>query len=134
MSATPFIRGITGPTDASDRRRILLVDDDADLLDALEHVLRLGGYDVAPTTHGGDIFRLLDLLKPDVIVTDVIMAEIDTLDAIATVRQSHPCTKIIAISGNPHLLTLAGKSGADYVLAKPFRGYQLNHLVETALL
>ena len=133
MSATPFIRSITGQTDGTDQIRVLLIDDDADLLDALEQILRSGGYDVVPTTHGQDIFKLLDLLRPDVIVTDVIMAEIDTIDAITTLRETHPFIKIIAISGNPHLLTLAGKSGAHHILAKPFRGHQLNLLVETAL-
>ena len=133
MSATPFIHSITGQRDKADQTRILLIDDDADLLDALEQILRSAGYDVVPTTHGQDIFKLLDLLRPDVIITDVIMAEIDTIDAIATLRQSHPFIKLIAISGNPHLLTLAKKSGAHHVLAKPFRGHQLNLLVQSAL-
>jgi DNA-binding NtrC family response regulator len=133
MSATPFIRSVTGQADDSAQKRILLIDDDADLLEALDQILRSAGYDVVATTHGQDIFKLLDLLRPDVIVTDVIMAEIDTIDAIASLRQSHPFIKIIAISGNPHLLTVASKSGAHHVLAKPFRGHQLSHLVQTAL-
>jgi CheY-like chemotaxis protein len=76
---------------------------------------------------------LVALLNPDLVITDVIMPEIDTIDAIAELRQSHPALKIIAISGNPHLLTLAAKHGANHVLAKPFSLHQLGLLVKVAL-
>lgn len=114
-------------------RRILLIEDDQGVMQTLEYALRSAGYEVRATSHGKDIPRLLALLQPDLVITDVIMPQIDTLDAISALRRDHPGIKIIAISGNPHLLTVARKSGADHGLAKPFSINQLNLLVRTAL-
>jgi CheY-like chemotaxis protein len=114
-------------------RQILLIEDDRDIIETIEHILRAGGHDVKSTTHGKDAFRLIALLNPDLVITDVIMPEIDTIDAIAEFRRAYPRLKIIAISGNPYLLTLAAKHGANHVLAKPFNLHQLTVLVKVAL-
>jgi DNA-binding response OmpR family regulator len=113
--------------------RILLLDDDPLVVESLEAALRSAGHEVRSSVDGKDAFRLLDLLQPNLVITDVIMSEIDTIDTIAEMRRSRPGVKIIAISGNPHLLTLAVKHGADHILAKPFGVHQLNVLVRVAL-
>jgi two-component system cell cycle sensor histidine kinase/response regulator CckA len=114
-------------------RRILVIEDDRDIVETVEHILRLAGHDVKSTTNGKDALRLVELLNPDLIITDVIMPEVDTLDVIVQLRHRYPALKIIAISGNPHLLTLAAKHGANHVLAKPFNLHQLTLLVKVAL-
>jgi CheY-like chemotaxis protein len=113
--------------------RILVIEDDRDIVGTIEHILKAAGHDVKSTTHGKDAFRLVALLNPDLVITDVIMPEIDTIDTIAELRRSYPALNIIAISGNPHLLTLASKHGANHVLAKPFGLHQLMLLVKVAL-
>jgi DNA-binding NtrC family response regulator len=113
--------------------RILLIDNDAEIAGALGSALCAEGYHVRSTTHGADLLRLVSLVEPDVLVTDVIMEDVDTLEVMATLRQSHPDMKIIAISGNAHLLTLASKCGANHVLAKPFRLQRLSLLVKIAV-
>ena len=113
-------------------RRILVIDDDRDIVETIEHILRAAGHDVRSTIHGKDAFRLVALLYPDLVITDVIMPEIDTINTIAELRRSYPALNIIAISGNPHLLTLASKHGANHVLAKPFSLHQLMLLVKVA--
>lgn len=120
-------------TESSAGRRILVIEDDQDIAETIEHMLKSVGHDVKSTTHGSDAFRLIALLNPDLVITDVIMPEIDTIDAIAELRRTHPSLKMIAISGNPHLLTLAAKHGANHVLAKPFSLHQLTLLVKIAL-
>jgi len=121
----------SGPSEDTSRR-ILVIDDDRDIVETIEHILRASGHDVRSTTHGKDAFRLVALLNPDLVITDVIMPEIDTIDTIAELRRSYPALNIIAISGNPHLLTLASKHGANHVLAKPFSLHQLMLLVKVA--
>ena len=113
--------------------RILVIEDDPDIVETIESILRSVGHEVKSTTRGDDAFRLISLLNPELVITDVIMPEIDTIDAIAQFRRSHPRLKIIAISGNPHLLTLAAKNGANHTLAKPFSLHQLSVLVKAAL-
>jgi two-component system, OmpR family, response regulator ResD len=113
--------------------RILVIEDDRDIVETIELILRSAGHDVKSTTHGKDALRLVELLNPDLVITDVIMPEIDTLDAIGELRRTYPGLKIIAISGNPHLLTLASKQGADQVLAKPFSLNKLTALIKLTL-
>jgi two-component system, cell cycle sensor histidine kinase and response regulator CckA len=122
------------PTDPKTaNRRIFVIEDDRDIVETIEHILRSAGHEVKSTTNGKDALRLVELLNPDLVITDVIMPEIDALDAIVILRHRYPALKIIAISGNPHLLTLAAKHGANHVLAKPFNLHQLTLLVKVAL-
>lgn len=114
-------------------RCILLIDDNALIVDAFEQALRDAGHEVYSTTRGDDVFRLVNLLNPDLIITDIIMPEIDVIDVITEMRSSRPGVKVIAISGNPHLLRLASKQGADGVLAKPFGVGKLSALVKAVL-
>lgn len=112
---------------------ILLIDDNQDIVEAFASGLTAEGHYVHATTHGPDLLRLTSQLDPDVLVADMIMEGVDTLDMISTLRKSHPNVKIIAISGNPHLLTLALKHGAHHTLSKPFRLDKLNLLIKVAM-
>ena len=112
---------------------ILLIDDDQDIVEAFASGLTAEGHYVHATTHGADLQRLASQFDPDVLIADMIMEGVDTLDVITSLRQSNPNMKIIAISGNPHLLTLALKHGADHTLAKPFRLQKLNLLISLAM-
>ena len=112
---------------------ILLIDDDQDIVEAFASGLTAEGHYVHATTHGDDLLRLASQFDPDVLIADMIMEGVDTLDVITALRRSHPNMKIIAISGNPHLLTLALKHGADHTLAKPFRLQKLNLLINIAM-
>jgi CheY-like chemotaxis protein len=113
--------------------RVLLIDDNALLVEAFEDGLRLLGYDVKSSTKGTDAFRLMHLLDPHVIVADLIMPEFDIFDALDQMRKIRPSVKIIAISGNQHLLTLAGKRGVNHVLSKPFDLRRLDLLIKIAM-
>ena len=113
--------------------RVLLIDDRPEVLEPIAVSLSMADFLVWSTTHGSDLVHLVELVNPDVLVADVIMDEIDTLDVLPALRKSHPNLKIIAISGNPHLLTLARKHGADHVLAKPFDTRKLSALIKTAM-
>ncbi|HUO02428.1 MAG TPA: response regulator [Rhizomicrobium sp.] len=113
--------------------RVLIIDDNAILIDALQDGLRLMGHEVQSSARGTDALRLMHLLDPHVVVADLIMPEFDIFDAFAQMRKIRPSVKIIAISGNQHLLTLASKRGANYVLSKPFDLTRLDMLIKTAM-
>ena len=132
-AAKPDENSSAGASGKSPGARILIIEDDEEIAETAEHMLQTAGYDVKSTTHGSDAFRLVALLKPDLVISDVIMPEIDAIDVIAELRRSYPSLKVIAISGNPHLLTLAAKHGANHILAKPFSLHQLTLLVKVAL-
>ena len=113
--------------------RVLLVDDDTKIVEPIAAGLCAEGHMVRSTTHGNELLRLVELMNPEIVVTGVILEEIDTLEVIPALRRSHPHIKIIAISGNPHLLALAAKHGTNHVLRKPFRLQELNLLIRVAM-
>jgi DNA-binding NtrC family response regulator len=113
--------------------RVLLIDDSTTLVEALEDGLRLLGHEVKSSSRGTDALRLMHLLEPHVVVADLIMPEFDAFDAFAQMREIRPSVKIVAISGNRHLLTLAAKHNIQYSLAKPFDLRRLDSLIRVAM-
>ena len=114
-------------------RNILVIDDNPVLANAIECSLAFAGHKVASANGSGDVLDLLETMKPDLLITDVIIPDMDTIDLIGALRQSHRPMKIIAISGNPHLLRIAAQHGADSTLAKPFDLGALRNLVDATL-
>jgi two-component system response regulator AtoC len=115
------------------QHRILVIEDNPTLAEAIEITLTKAGHKTVSATDGARIFDLLRELKPDLLVTDVILPDFDSIDLIDDLRHAAGGMKIIAISGNPHLLRLAAKHGADHVLAKPFDLGALRLLIDVAL-
>jgi CheY-like chemotaxis protein len=116
-----------------DTYRIVLIDDNPRVLEPITTSLCIAGHSVRSTTHGSELSHLIEILSPDILITDIMMEEIDVLDTIAQLHKSRPDLKIIAISANPHLLTLASRNGANHVLAKPFPLERLNLLIKVAM-
>ena len=113
--------------------RILVIEDNAGIVQIIQRALEMAGHQVRTSLHGRDALELFDSFSPELIITDIILPDVDTIDTIMECRRRRPDTKIIAISGNGHLLTVAEKHGVDYVLPKPFGPGQLSALVKTAL-
>jgi|SRR6185312_2478726 len=112
--------------------RVLLIDDNAHLLTAVEDGLRLMGHEVKSSAVGADAARLMELLQPDVVVADIVMPEVDMFDTFRKLKAINPAARIIAISGNGHLLSVAAKLGVAHVLAKPFELKRLDLLIRMA--
>src|SRR5258708_1888999 len=104
---------------------ILLVDDDDTLADTLTTMLRRSGYDVMRARDGKEAFRLLSLETFDLVLTDVVMPNMDGFELIMKVRQLHADITFIAMSGSgpgglADYLRIARHLGAGQVLEKPF--------------
>lgn len=115
------------------QHNILVIDDNTHLADAIEFMLTKAGHKTRAASSGAGAFDLMWKLKPDLVITDVILPDLDSIDLIEELRRVHQDMKIIAISGNPHLLRLAAKQGADHTLAKPFDLNKLKILIDVAL-
>jgi two-component system nitrogen regulation response regulator GlnG len=113
--------------------RILVIDDNAGIVNIIRRALEMAGHEVKTSEHGRDTLELFESFAPELIITDIILPDVDTIDTIMECRRRRPSIKIIAISGNGHLLSVAEKHGVDYVLPKPFGPSQINALVTTAL-
>jgi CheY-like chemotaxis protein len=105
--------------------RILIVDDEPDILVILERMLRKMGHDIVLANNGKEAVRRLDEAAVDLVITDLIMPESEGIETIAAIRRKWPGVKIIAMSGGGRqspmpYLAVAANLGADATLAKPF--------------
>jgi CheY-like chemotaxis protein len=106
--------------------RILVVDDEAQMRELLCQGLERRGHTVAQAGDGREAMQRLAEQQPDLVITDLVMPEMEGIETIQALRQKCPGIPIIAISGGGRLgpedyLSLAGQIGADRTFAKPFR-------------
>ncbi|MCW5751220.1 MAG: response regulator [Alphaproteobacteria bacterium] len=117
---------------------ILIVEDDPLLCETLRQTLNHAGHAVAVAEDGRAALRAFDAVRPDLVLLDIIMPEMDGLETIRAVRQSVPDIPVIAMSGggqigNLDLLQVAAKFGANMALRKPFSGRQMLEAIGKAL-
>ncbi len=104
----------------------------------IEMILTGFGYGVTCAPDGEEGFRLFRALRPDLVITDVIMPVREGIETILAMRQEQPEAKIIAMSGggsiaSADLLTMAQTLGADCIIAKPFDIDELIAVVQQTL-
>jgi DNA-binding response OmpR family regulator len=104
---------------------ILLVDDSRELRKTIERLLTSAGHAVTSAENGAAALRELDRASFDVIVTDIVMPDMEGLELIRKLRKTHASLPIIAMSGGGRgstedYLTLAANFGAAKTLEKPF--------------
>jgi DNA-binding response OmpR family regulator len=131
----PALRLVSQDLESRSRGRVLLIDDDAALLGLLDHAFTAAGYTTRTAENGRKGLRLLDAYKPDLVVTDIVMPEMEGIGAILQIKRKPKPPKIIAISGagpggRRDYLSWAKHLGADEVLAKPFRMSQMMTLAD----
>ena len=115
-------------------KRILVCDDDLDILDILEYALTDSGWDVVKSYNVDDIINKVEKANPSVIIMDNWLPGVGGIEATQTIK-SHPeyhKIPVIYLTANNDIETLAGKAGADLSLPKPFDLDNLTKLVEQA--
>lgn len=117
--------------------RLLIVDDDAALLRALEMTLRAAGYDVRTARSGADALIRLAQLQPDLIISDIRMPGMDGHTLVRTLRDA-PRTKLIPVvfltAKDTKDDRIAGfRAGVDGYLTKPFEPDELLAVVASIL-
>jgi DNA-binding response OmpR family regulator len=111
----------------STTKKILIVDDDSAILEAMQMMLEMEGYDVMVTLNGEELEKYFDK-KPDLILLDIWMSGIDGRDICKNLKASSATRHIpvIMISASREVEQSAKESGADDFIAKPF---QMNELL-----
>ena len=127
---------------------ILVIDDEPDVRESIKFVLHRAGYAVRAVGSATEAFAELARDPADLVITDIIMPQINGVEAIELIREKFPAVRIIAISGGGNFgiaeyhptaitttayLASAEKAGAHLVLTKPFEATDLVQAVETAL-
>jgi len=119
-------------------KSILLIDDDDLSRGAVHKMLERAGYQVYSTGDGNGAIDRYRESPSDLVITDLIMPDIDGLEVIQQLRRINPAVRVLAISGGGRVeaeeyLSVARKFGAVEVLPKPFTGQELKKSVELAL-
>jgi two-component system, NtrC family, response regulator AtoC len=119
----------------SDKGRILVVDDDAASLSSLGEAMTREGYEVSLASSGEEALRLNDRLEFDVVITDLRMPGIDGLRVVRTVKNAHPDTVLIVMTGFASMDTVvdAISAGAYDYISKPFRLDQMRLKVQQSM-
>lgn len=105
-------------------KKILVVDDDDDVLETIQLILEIGGYDVEPLNDAELIFERIDEFKPNLILLDVVLGKIDGRVVCSQIK-SHSDTKnipILMMSGLYDLKEVNEMECApDDFMSKPFK-------------
>ncbi len=104
---------------------ILLVDDDGPLRSVLRRTLERAGYAVLEASDGRSALRALGHDAVDLVLTDIIMPDMEGIELMRELRKARPELPVIVMSGGGILapnvyLQMASDLGAVRVLAKPF--------------
>src|SRR5262249_41983988 len=81
--------------------RILVVDDEPDLVTILTKYFSEAGYAVDAAQHGGDALIAVSQYRPDVVVLDVMMEGLNGVQVLERIRALDPAIRVIMISGSP---------------------------------
>lgn len=117
---------------------ILVVEDDAALRRLFEHMLVREGHEVTMAADGAKALRLLETTSFDLVITDLIMPDMEGLSLLRELRNKTSPPKVIAMSGGGRgsatdYLEMATMLGAAATLAKPFTQQQLTDALKQVL-
>lgn len=113
--------------------KLFIIDDDAEILSSMYNYFRKKNYDIVSASNGLDALKILENKREmfDLIITDLVMPNIGGVAVITIVKQKHPDTPIIAMTGwgeDPEIL--ASEAQADIVLGKPFKLAELETIIK----
>ena len=105
------------------RRKVLIADDERVIADTLAMILNQSGFQAQVAYTGEQAVEMAQLFAPDMLISDVIMAGLNGIDAAIKIRELLPKVKILLFSGQAataDLLEKARARGYEFeILAKP---------------
>ncbi len=115
--------------------RILVVDNDLEMVRLLEGHIDREGYEVVTATSGADAIALIARENFDVVLTDLVMDEADGLEVVRAVQRSSPGARVIIMTafGSIDSAIRTMRAGAYDYLTKPFRLDEVSLAVTRAL-
>jgi CheY-like chemotaxis protein len=125
----------------NEKTRVLVVDNEQMIADTLVLILRQNGYDASVSYSGEEAVEKALVVRPHVVLSDIIMGQMNGLEAAMLILQALPDCKILLFSGQPataDLLQQASNNGRVFeVMGKPVHPTvileQINALVAAGL-
>jgi two-component system alkaline phosphatase synthesis response regulator PhoP len=113
----------------ADKKTIMVVDDNPDIITIVKTILEGKGYNVWSASSGLELLNHLKTEKPDLIILDIMMPEMDGLEVLGRLKGASEWSMIpvILLTAKVQYEDVLGgyKLGADYYITKPFTSTQL---------
>jgi two-component system, OmpR family, alkaline phosphatase synthesis response regulator PhoP len=110
-------------------KRILIVDDEPNIVAALEFLLQKNGYAVKVAANGEDALAQLDAFKPDLVLLDVMMPKVSGYEVCQRMRAQpqwqHIKIVMLSAKGREVEVNKGMSLGADLYVTKPFSSTEL---------
>lgn len=116
-------------------KKILIMDDDTDILSICKYILEELGWHVETRTNCNNIIDIVRQVQPDVILMDNWIPDTGGIVATKTIK-AHPEFKTIPIiyfSANHDIRNLSSQAGADTFLEKPFDITQFEDIINSVI-
>jgi len=111
------------------KKTIMVVDDNPDIITIVKTILEGKGYSVGSAYSGKELLAHLENQKPDLIILDIMMPEMDGLEVLTKLKGAPDTSSIpvILLTAKVQYEDVLGgyKLGADYYITKPFTSTQL---------
>ena len=118
--------------------RILIVDDNEGVRVTLKFILESRGHAAVVAAGGMEALKIMEEKKPDIIITDMLMPEMDGAEFMMRVREKCSEIPIIAVSGGGNKINMEealdiARMLADRVLRKPFTNEEVVEAIDGLL-
>jgi CheY-like chemotaxis protein len=116
--------------------RVLVVEDDQDLCDVVQRMLKRSGFATAGASSGREALGVLRTEPIDLVITDMVMPEMDGVELMRVLQKERPDLPIITLSGMDDVMEyrrIAAHLGARVALLKPVSRADLVRAVTNAL-
>jgi CheY-like chemotaxis protein len=128
-AASESSAGILTAMEQPGAARIMVIEDDPDLMRLLSHTLKSAGFNVIQAYGGEDALRKVKAQKPDLVLTDLAMPKMSGVEVIHQIKSDPetagiPCVAVTAHMWD-HIAQSAGQVGCDSFIAKPFNSVRL---------
>lgn len=116
-------------------KKILLVDDEKDIVDLIEEVLTNDGFkNIIKAYNGLDAISLCKIACPDVVILDIMLPDIDGIEVCKKIREFSYCSILFLSSKNDDIDKILGlSSGGDDYITKPFSSREIVFRVKAQL-
>lgn len=117
------------------KERILIVDDEKNIVSSLTGILSDEGYEVSMTDDGVEALEIIQKDPPDLVLLDIWLPGMDGIEVLKTLKTYNPGVKVLIMSGHGTIDTAvkATKLGAQDFIEKPFSLDRITESVENAL-
>jgi len=117
-------------------KTILVVDDEAVIRDLLKRTLLREGFEVVTASDGEEGLKRLAAGKIDVLITDIVMPNMDGRELLQQVNKDYPHIPVIFITGQASKAERkhSGKSDSEIYIVKPFKNQDIRFALQLIML